>query len=127
MKAQSNNHIPNNTSEEIRVRGTVQGVGFRPTVWKIAQQFDLTGTVSNDGGGVLIQVTGSTSSIDAFIESLKKNPPLLARIDSITRKPVPLSSKATTHFKIVESSHTQVNTGVTGQSGQPRPASDKRV
>ena len=63
MKAQSNNHIPNNTSEEIRVRGTVQGVGFRPTVWKIAQQFDLTGTVSNDGGGVLIQVTGSTSSI----------------------------------------------------------------
>ena len=46
-------------AELIRVRGLVQGVGFRPTVWHLARRFDLRGWVANDGDGVLIRVCGS--------------------------------------------------------------------
>ena len=42
----------------IRVRGLVQGVGFRPTVWRIAKRLGLTGNVMNDSEGVLIRVFG---------------------------------------------------------------------
>ncbi len=41
-------------AEEIRVRGTVQGVGFRPTVYRLAQECSLRGEVGYDGQGVLI-------------------------------------------------------------------------
>ncbi len=44
--------------EAIRVTGIVQGVGFRPTVWKLAHQADLVGQVWNDSEGVLIHVWG---------------------------------------------------------------------
>ena len=53
---------------EIRVRGRVQGVGFRPTVWRIARVLDLAGEVLNDGEGVLVRVRGSLapSKISSF-------------------------------------------------------------
>ena len=41
-------------AEKIRVKGTVQGVGFRPTVYRLAKECGLRGTVGNDGQGVLI-------------------------------------------------------------------------
>ena len=44
------------SSEVIRVSGIVQGVGFRPTVWRLANDAGLTGKVLNDGQGVLIHV-----------------------------------------------------------------------
>ncbi len=50
------------TIEEIRVRGTVQGVGFRPTVYRLAKVCGLKGDVCNDGEGVLIRVSGSESA-----------------------------------------------------------------
>ncbi len=43
---------------EIRVRGRVQGVGFRPTVWRIARELGLSGEVLNDSSGVLIRICG---------------------------------------------------------------------
>ena len=50
---------------EIRVRGRVQGVGFRPTVWRFARELGLVGEVLNDGDGVLMRVGGSLATIDA--------------------------------------------------------------
>ncbi|SDQ12019.1 carbamoyltransferase HypF [Pseudovibrio sp. Tun.PSC04-5.I4] len=67
----------------IRVRGLVQGVGFRPTVWQIATQLGLVGTVLNDGEGVLIHLYGTSSNIDRFIVRLEAERPPLSRIDVI--------------------------------------------
>ena len=66
---------------EIRVRGRVQGVGFRPTVWRIARELDLVGEVLNDAEGVLVRVGGRPGAIEDFIARLEREPPPLARID----------------------------------------------
>jgi hydrogenase maturation protein HypF len=55
---------------EIRVRGTVQGVGFRPTVWRLARDAGLVGEVFNDGLGVLIRTTGHSGAISQFLTRL---------------------------------------------------------
>ena len=74
-------------SEAIRVRGIVQGVGFRPTVWRIANACGLAGEVVNDADGVLIHVIGHIENLDEFVHLLKDEIPPLARIDSIERQP----------------------------------------
>ena len=49
---------------EIRVRGRVQGVGFRPTVWRIARELELVGEVLNDSEGVLVRVGGRPDAVE---------------------------------------------------------------
>ena len=68
---------------EIRVRGRVQGVGFRPSVWHIARELGLDGEVMNDSEGVLIRVRGGTAQIAALIETMRAAPPPLAEIAAI--------------------------------------------
>ncbi len=68
---------------EIRVRGRVQGVGFRPTVWRIAQDLGLDGDVLNDGEGVLIRARGTGASIAALTNEIGAAPPPLAEITAI--------------------------------------------
>jgi hydrogenase maturation protein HypF len=77
----------NMSTEEIRVHGTVQGVGFRPTVYRLAKACGLKGDVCNDGEGVLIRVFGSSESIEKFVIRLQKEYPPLAKINKIIRKP----------------------------------------
>ncbi|MDF5735796.1 MULTISPECIES: carbamoyltransferase HypF [unclassified Nostoc] len=72
-------------TEEIRVSGTVQGVGFRPTVYRLAKACDLRGDVCNDGQGVLIRVSGSEEAITEFVARLQTEYPPLARINQLTR------------------------------------------
>lgn len=74
------------TAEYIRVRGSVQGVGFRPTVWRLAQVHGVRGSVSNDSEGVMIHACGSSLALDAFVHALTEEAPPLARIDSIERE-----------------------------------------
>lgn len=69
---------------QIRVRGKVQGVGFRPFVWQLAQQLDLAGDVCNDGEGVLVRLAGNGGDFTARLRQLC---PPLARIDSIDVSP----------------------------------------
>ncbi|MDJ0734514.1 MAG: carbamoyltransferase HypF [Nostocaceae cyanobacterium] len=73
-------------TEEIRVRGRVQGVGFRPTVYRLAKACGLKGDVCNDGGGVLIRVFGSEKSIEEFVHKLQQECPPLARINEVIRQ-----------------------------------------
>jgi hydrogenase maturation protein HypF len=68
---------------EIRVRGCVQGVGFRPTVWRIARELGLDGEVLNDGEGVLIRARGTEPLVTALVERIEREPPPLAQIDHI--------------------------------------------
>lgn len=68
---------------ELRVCGVVQGVGFRPMVWQLAQEMKLRGEVCNDSRGVLIRVWGSDKDIEQFIQGLYRNAPPLARIDNV--------------------------------------------
>ena len=74
-------------SVEIRVRGCVQGVGFRPAVWRAARELGLSGTVLNDAEGVLIRLHGDASTIGVFVARLEKEPPPLARIDALAIRP----------------------------------------
>ncbi|HRE17506.1 MAG TPA: carbamoyltransferase HypF, partial [Rhodocyclaceae bacterium] len=70
-------------SRRIRVRGLVQGVGFRPHVWRLAQEEQLAGWVTNDGDGVDIAISGEQAALDRFIQRLSDEVPPLARIDSV--------------------------------------------
>ncbi|MCC5665661.1 carbamoyltransferase HypF [Nostoc sp. CHAB 5784] len=72
-------------TEEIRVRGTVQGVGFRPTVYRLAKACGLRGDVCNDGQGVLIRVSGSEEAITKFVARLQTECPPLAKINQLIR------------------------------------------
>lgn len=65
----------------IRVRGQVQGVGFRPFVWQLAQEFGLRGRVWNDPEGVGIEAAGP--EIAGFVAGLSARAPLLARVDAV--------------------------------------------
>ena len=65
----------------LRVRGVVQGVGFRPHVYGLASRFGLSGFVRNDAEGVLIEVEGAGA--DTFLTTLRETPPPLSHIDSI--------------------------------------------
>lgn len=69
---------------QLRVRGKVQGVGFRPFVWQLAQSLQLTGDVCNDGEGVLVRLAGNGG---AFTARLRQDCPPLARIDAIDAQP----------------------------------------
>lgn len=70
----------------IRIKGKVQGVGFRPTIWQLANAFNVRGNVSNDAEGVILNVW-KESTTEAFIAKLSASPPPLARIDYIEQTP----------------------------------------
>jgi hydrogenase maturation protein HypF len=99
------------TGQRIRVRGQVQGVGFRPKVWRLAHEAGLSGQVSNDGEGVLIHAWGNPATVDEFLVRLRLEAPDLARIDSINRTAIK-GVIAPQEFSIIASSKSPVRTGV---------------
>ena len=71
-----------------RVIGTVQGVGFRPFVYRRAIELGLSGFVLNDTDGVLIEVQGDGSRIDALARALREDVPPLARVDGVVAESI---------------------------------------
>jgi hydrogenase maturation protein HypF len=110
-------HIQDSTlcfsAEQIRVTGIVQGVGFRPNVWRLANHFKLSGDVINDSQGVLIKVWGTTENIDSFIKTLKNDVPPLARIDQIKRTSLALKGSFPAEFSIKASQNNAMQTHIT--------------
>ena len=84
-----------------RVRGVVQGVGFRPFVYGAARRHRLGGFVLNDGEGVLIEIEGESAALDAFAETLAGEVPPLADVQAITVESMPPSGER--GFRIGES------------------------
>lgn len=70
-------------ARRIRVCGLVQGVGFRPAMYRLATSLGLRGWVCNDGAGVLIHLEGSLLDLDAFGRKLPSAVPPAARMDSV--------------------------------------------
>ncbi len=89
-------------SVELRVRGVVQGVGFRPAVWRLATELHLCGEVLNDAEGVLIRLVGSSAAIEAFAKRIMDETPALARIEAIETI-IPREPAAYEGFRIVSS------------------------
>jgi hydrogenase maturation protein HypF len=71
----------------IRVRGVVQGVGFRPFVFRLARENALVGWVLNAGDGVEIHLEGADNRLDAFVRSLRADAPPAAAITAIDVEP----------------------------------------
>ncbi len=92
-----------------RIRGAVQGVGFRPFIYGLAQDLELSGWVLNDGEGVLLEVQGV--NLPVFRNALDKDIPPLARIDSIEETSLQTLSSED-GFTIQTSNNTQVITDI---------------
>ncbi|MGO9317331.1 MAG: carbamoyltransferase HypF [Terracidiphilus sp.] len=93
------------------VRGVVQGVGFRPFVYRLALEEGLAGFVGNDTDGVNLEIEGTEERVEAFLVRLQSEAPPLARIDSVAV----LEAEATgeTGFRIVSSEVLgRVSTGI---------------
>ncbi len=75
---------------DIRVRGIVQGVGFRPFVYRLARRHIISGWVLNDLDGVFIHAEGESQLLDEFVTELHMSPPAAARITEVELKEVPL-------------------------------------
>ncbi len=85
----------------IAVKGIVQGVGFRPFVYRLAQNHKLRGWVLNSSSGVTVEVEGPIRRVDAFVKSISTKGPANARIDSVRISKLPF--KGYHHFTIQES------------------------
>jgi hydrogenase maturation protein HypF len=78
----------------VLVNGVVQGVGYRPFVYRLALEEGLAGFVGNDTGGVTIEIEGPGERVEAFLVRLRSEAPPLARIDSVAvRALTPLGAK----------------------------------
>ena len=101
----------NMNGTEIRVKGKVQGVGFRPYVWQLAHTFGLRGSVSNDSAGVLIHLWQNEEKLEPFLDALKAQCPPLASIQSITTQPYHWENEPA-EFIIEHSGHGQMDTQI---------------
>lgn len=89
----------------VRVAGTVQGVGFRPYVYRLAHALHLGGFVLNDAGGVAIEVQGSAENVGEFLDRLPREVPPLAIVDHVAVTDIALGDNPGTdavRFDVVE-------------------------
>jgi hydrogenase maturation protein HypF len=89
------------TRLQIQVSGTVQGVGFRPFVYKLAHSLGLAGHVFNSTAGVTIEIEGSKAALDEFLRILRTEPPQLADIQKVNVSHI--VSTGTADFTILQS------------------------
>jgi len=89
------------SGRRIEIRGIVQGVGFRPWVYRLAGAHGVGGWVRNDAGGVTIEAFGADHDLDAFVEGLRDAPPPAAHISELTCRAI--EGRPALAFEIVAS------------------------
>src|SRR5512135_1853332 len=87
--------------KQIAVSGIVQGVGFRPYVYRLANERQLSGSVRNTPAGVMIEVQGAGEAVDDFLTRLPAQSPPLARITAVSVRDLPCNGDR--RFEIVAS------------------------
>lgn len=90
----------------LRITGVVQGVGFRPFVYRLATELELGGVVGNDAGAVFVELEGPAADLDAFVVRLRSEAPPLAVIDAVEVTAVEVAASSPpgrNGFVIVES------------------------
>lgn len=75
---------------DIQVKGIVQGVGFRPFVYRLAKKYLVDGWVLNATDGVFIHAEAEAKLLDEFVVELSENPPAASKVEEVTLKEVPL-------------------------------------
>ncbi|PYZ94807.1 carbamoyltransferase HypF [Salipaludibacillus keqinensis] len=85
----------------ITVTGRVQGVGFRPFIFALADKYHLKGTAQNNLDGVIIHAEGDSGQLKNMIEEMQQSPPRLAKINQITVRET--ARKGYTDFTIISS------------------------
>jgi len=89
------------TGRRIRVQGAVQGVGFRPWIWRLAHELGVTGTVHNGAEGVTIDAFGPEPVLEDLLARMQAEPPLAARIERLWWQAIP--GREVAEFTIVRS------------------------
>jgi hydrogenase maturation protein HypF len=81
--------VASHVRTEVRVEGVVQGVGFRPFVYALANRLGLAGLVGNDVHGVFVEVEGSAARVDDFLIALRADAPPLANVERVATRDIP--------------------------------------
>ncbi|HEY5456402.1 MAG TPA: carbamoyltransferase HypF [Acidothermaceae bacterium] len=87
----------------IAVRGAVQGVGFRPFVYRLAVELGLEGTVRNTDGHVVIETAGTEEALDEFVHRIVEDAPPLSHVDSVVLSDLPVAPAANSGFRVAPS------------------------
>jgi hydrogenase maturation protein HypF len=93
--------VSNSRRVRARVEGAVQGVGFRPFVYRLARELELGGFVLNDERGVVLEAEGEAAAVERLLERLADDAPALARVERVLCERVPATGEQS--FAIVES------------------------
>ncbi len=95
---------------DIQVKGVVQGVGFRPFVYRLAKRFLISGWVLNGVDGVFIHAEGESNLLDEFVIELSENAPAASRVEEIDLKEVPLEDFDTFEIRFSDEASTDKTT-----------------
>jgi hydrogenase maturation protein HypF len=88
---------------EVAIEGSVQGVGFRPFIYRLAADFGLSGWVTNTPDGVLLEAEGESASLLAFLVRIQDDKPAHAAIRTLRTRPLPPHEKPSEGFQILPS------------------------
>ncbi|WP_420628257.1 carbamoyltransferase HypF [Candidatus Leptofilum sp.] len=102
--------------QRLKVQGVVQGVGFRPFVYGLAKQHNLTGFVGNNSSGVFIEIEGTTTAVAQFQHALTHNQPPLAHIEQIFVAELPVQNSRNfviTHSQAQAATNTLISPDIT--------------
>ena len=94
----------------VEINGLVQGVGFRPFIFRLAKQHGLKGNVMNSPLGAVLELWGDVTELESFLKALQKTLPAVAHIDQIKTHADNAQEEPVDFTIRTSETHTDVNT-----------------